>query len=423
MSNLKIVSKEEIIGAPPSWLTRSGSHIILILIIFALGMSKLVKYPEVISSSITISATNKPISILANSSGYIANISVEEGQLVNQGEILCEVENEINYESINDLKNYLDKYEKWKTSLHFNQFETIELKHLGNIQNAFDEFNLNIKKYNIYLINNTEVLADNKIKDEIEYLKSIIEQKKILIKVNREKLDLTKKWHKKDSSLFSIKALSEKEYEKSKMNLITESNYLATTKIDLISLESTLKTKLNERQSVAFTILHNNLDYQMKIQGNLNILKSLISSWEYNYILRASIYGKLTYQKLWEKNQFINKGDEFATLIPLDNKVFGYSYISELGYGKISLKDKVIIKLNDYPSLEYGSLIGIVSHISIIRKEEGYLLKVEFPEGMKTNYDKSINFFQDMTGTMEIVTEDISLFDRFFNRLRTILNY
>ena len=54
-------------------------------------------------------------------------------------------------------------------------------------------------------------------------------------------------------------------------------------------------------------------------------------------------------------------------------------------------------------------------------KSENTSVEVEFPDGLKTNYGKQLEFSQEMQGTAEIITEDVRLLERFFNPIKSLL--
>jgi HlyD family secretion protein len=50
-----------------------------------------------------------------------------------------------------------------------------------------------------------------------------------------------------------------------------------------------------------------------------------------------------------------------------------------------------------------------------------YVLEVDFPEDLMTNYGKTLSFSQEMQGTAEIVTDDLRLLDRFLQPIKALL--
>ena len=49
------------------------------------------------------------------------------------------------------------------------------------------------------------------------------------------------------------------------------------------------------------------------------------------------------------------------------------------------------------------------------------MLEVEFPEKLLTNYGKELTFSQEMTGSAEIITEDLRLLDKFLNPIKAVI--
>jgi len=49
------------------------------------------------------------------------------------------------------------------------------------------------------------------------------------------------------------------------------------------------------------------------------------------------------------------------------------------------------------------------------------MLEVDFPEKLLTNYGKELVFSQEMTGSAEIITEDLRLLDKFLNPIKAVI--
>ena len=75
----------------------------------------------------------------------------------------------------------------------------------------------------------------------------------------------------------------------------------------------------------------------------------------------------------------------------------------------------------NFPDREYGIVQGIVHNIAATPDKEGNLLiDVSLPNGLETSYDKKIVFQQEMTGTADIVTEDLRLIERLLYQFRDV---
>ncbi len=85
---------------------------------------------------------------------------------------------------------------------------------------------------------------------------------------------------------------------------------------------------------------------------------------------------------------------------------------------------KVLIKLDNFPYQQFGMLIGAVENISISPDTQGnYVVYISVRDGLKTSYNQKIEFRQEMLGTAEIITEDLSLAERLFYKVKNIFTY
>jgi len=92
------------------------------------------------------------------------------------------------------------------------------------------------------------------------------------------------------------------------------------------------------------------------------------------------------------------------------------------GVGKVEAGQTVNIKLNGYPYMEFGMLKGVVSNISRVPESDGYIAEVRLTNDLTTTYGKQISLIQQMDGTGEILTRDMSLLERFLQPLKALLD-
>ena len=84
------------------------------------------------------------------------------------------------------------------------------------------------------------------------------------------------------------------------------------------------------------------------------------------------------------------------------------------------------IRFSSYPDKEYGMVKGIVKNISFIpltdaQNIKSYMVDIELPNGLKTTYNKELPFLPEMEGQADIITEDISLLERFLMPIRKVI--
>jgi len=63
---------------------------------------------------------------------------------------------------------------------------------------------------------------------------------------------------------------------------------------------------------------------------------------------------------------------------------------------------------------------GIVRTKSLVPSGDSYIIEIELPDGLRTLYNKQLEFTQNMQGTAEIITEDMSLLQKIVDPFVTL---
>lgn len=100
--------------------------------------------------------------------------------------------------------------------------------------------------------------------------------------------------------------------------------------------------------------------------------------------------------------------------------------LSQQGAGKVKTGQKVNIKFDDYPYMEYGFVQVNLTSISLVPYGDVsngniYIMEVEMPDSLITRYGILIPYRPEMSGTAEIITEDLTVFDRLVNPIKSVL--
>lgn len=136
----------------------------------------------------------------------------------------------------------------------------------------------------------------------------------------------------------------------------------------------------------------------------------------------SPVNGVVTFNQFWNLYQFIKKGEKVLTVVPPGKtRIVGKVALTVDGAGKVKNGQAVHVKISGYPFLEFGMVKGVVSSKSLVPQDNKYMLEVEFPNGMVTTYGKKLDYQPEMTGTAEIVTEDVRLLERLINPIRYLI--
>ncbi|RUT78843.1 HlyD family secretion protein [Ancylomarina longa] len=424
-TNIELRSDEvkEILGRMPNWIIRSGTALFFIVIFALIIGSWFFRYPDIIHARLVLTTVNPPAELVSRASGKIQNLYVSDNQEVPQGFLLAVIENPAVNEDVLALKDKLIQFKGHLTGSKKIESNLLEQNlRLGEIQTYYNAF---LKSYVDYHRFFEMKYYDRKIasyRDQISkyhmYYDRQYQQKKIL----ESELSISKNQFLRDSSLFLRGVISQSEFQNARKKYLDQSytfhgarSSLASTQISISEVQQQIIDleikKENERK-----VLQNTM-----IQSYDN-LKAQIDIWEQKYLIRTPIAGKVSFNKFWSSNQNVKQGERVFMVLPLDStKLVARVELGVRGAGKVKVGQRVNIKLDNYPYLEYGMLEGTIQSISKVPEDQKYSLDVNFPNGLVTNYGIKLKFAQQIEGDAEIITEDMRLLERIFNPIKALL--
>lgn len=143
------------------------------------------------------------------------------------------------------------------------------------------------------------------------------------------------------------------------------------------------------------------------------------------FIVALLIFGSIFFKYPNVLTVPVHISDLVLTLVPQEmGGIRGTLYIPQQGAGKVKPGQQVNIKLDHYPYMEFGMVQAIITHVSSIPVDMGgsmmIMADVYFPKGLITNYNLSIESGAEMNGIADIISEEISLFVRLFNPIKSI---
>lgn len=412
---------QDILTKVPHWIISSGSSVLLMIILMILSISWFVRYPDVISSQVTLTTQNPPEKLFANSPGSFETILVTDQDSVEAGQPLAIIKNTALYPDIVMLKTVLDSIKVDRNDFQFPIYELPPLV-LGELNTSFASFENSYKEYlamqqfNPYqnkTLADKEALADARMQLEIQ-----VENQKInTARMAMKRVDTTRQKELFDEGLISPEDYDRQriDYFQSEQEHLNLRKFISQARLRISTLKQSIKNNYIEDDQNNIKTLRQTLQayYQLKKE---------LEDWERRYLLKSSIKGQVSLLKIWNKNQTVNTGDLIFTIIPANNEAYiGKMVAPPQNFGKIMKGQMVQIKLANYPPDQYGKLNGIVSSIPLIPDADGnYLIDVAIPKELKTTYDRTINFSHEMQGTADIITEDLRLIERFFYQLKNI---
>ncbi|MCZ8330170.1 MAG: HlyD family efflux transporter periplasmic adaptor subunit [Flavobacterium sp.] len=422
--DLKIYSEEvrDVLSEPPKAIFKWGNTLLLLFVGLLFFISWFIKYPDIIRAEVIITTEFPPEKLISKSGGKILKLLIKNQNIVKANTPIAVIENSADYKKVFLLKSITDTL-KYRDIFYF-PIEINNFSELGTIENAFSNFKNSYTIYRQYLDykphqieKKSQSFESNQQQDRL----SILSQQ---INIGSKELQLKKKELERFKILFDKGIISAQDWENRQFDYLQQERNQQNLKTQYSQSKSSLNDLNRNKQNTNVSELKDNVVlFQNTIQA-FNQLKKEIADWDRNYVLRSSIKGKVSYFQIWSENQTVSIGEEIFSIIPTSSP----NYIAKLkvpalNSGKIKYNQKVVIRLANYPDREFGILNGKLNTISLIPTREGILLlDAKLQNGLKTSYNKQILFKQEMTGTAEIITEDLRLIERFLYRFRDIFS-
>jgi len=420
---------QDIIDRMPTSFGLWVSAIVVFIFSLLLLFGWLVRYPDVVSGQIVVNVNNAPLKLIANSSGKLKLYGLKSMDDVKEGQVIAYLENPTKLENVILIKELLKKYNP--------NADTI-IRIFKRLPANFSMGDLNLKYYAFVnsLQDYINYKEDKLLEKQDLNLQTIQSEQKDAIDAAKNRVDISinnvkyvYKFYKRDSTLFARKVISESEFDKTVMNYIAAKDSYQSALNNMITSRQSEHQTGGKREELSIQKPEKNKELHMAVISAYNDLIDNIKSWEQKYVFRSPFNGKVQFLKFYTENQFVQTGEQVFTIIAKENEVFGQLILPENGSGKIKEGQEVIVKLDNFPYLEYGSITGKVNSISLtttITKTEKsdidtYMILVDFPNQLKTNYGKQLDFKSEAKGTADVITNDRRLIERFFDNLKYVL--
>lgn len=408
---------QEIMGTIPSGIVRWG--IIVVTVMFAIiviGCS-LVKYPQKISASISLTSTNPPARLEAKYSGIIDTIAVTNGEYVKQGDLIALLKTPASFEDVMSVKAFAEIAIRNCSSseLADNRLFETPLK-LGILQGKWDELRSLAKEYQLYhhlnQIGKTRHYLSRQLSANNEHYETLLIQRNLIEQDMEQQLIAMRR-----DSILGQNARAEYEAKQQIYTYKLNSLALADASLTAVKLATLfLEQKLNE---MGFQQWAEEDEFDQRWSRTISGLLAQIAAWTETFAIISPFDGVVSLQNFCDIRQQVTVGDILASVAPFNEEgVKGRMMVSSNDFGKICQGQTVNVRLNSFPYIEYGIIKGIISKIyrAPEKSQDGtvaYKVEVSFPDGLVSTYRKSIPFIQDMDGKAEIVTRDQRLIEYF----------
>ncbi len=418
---------EHIIGNPPGFLLKSGITMVAIIIVLVLFLTGLISYPDSYIAQGQMTSEKPPIDHVAHRTGVIDSIFVEDGSTIGKTGIMLSYRSEVKIADFITLKTLVDSVRKLNNPQDFTLVEIPQNLHLGELLPDYVQLFTAIQRLQNHLLQNLTELKINEQQEKIyaaKYAINYLDKEKSYIKKTHL---LEKAQHQRDSILLDRGVISISDYEKSLDNfLISEKEYTIfdirkETHEQTISQSSLLISMLKEEYLMDVQELY------LNVHQAIGSLGARIHEFtERNFII-AEVEGEVSIPPEVKQGNALQAGQLIGTIIQeKDDKKYAEIVLPIGSISKIEIGSRAIVRLLDYPSKEFGTIISEVEKISPLptRDNEGklyYNLRVMLGDTLLTTYGLKIPYKPNAPVEVEVISEERSILTRIFNEITEIL--
>ncbi len=416
---------QEILGVIPPWVIRWGSWVLAMVLTGIITGSVWFKYPDRLACNLVLTSNNPPVILNARQSGRIELLATGDSHLVKKGQLLAVVESSAKFSDMLELDSLMEQNQNLSNGDDFSESlaSLSENYNLGEWQPSLAAFCKALKDLNDFkMYRSDQSRVNSLIKQQKDYALLWDRQNKQRL-IKSEQMKIQERQYQRLISLRDSNSISMMEFESgsseylnAKFNLETSGSLLTQTQIEIDKLDHQII--VIEKDFLELRDQKSNL-----LREAYDQLAGMLANWKLNYTFIAPIDGIVVFTRIWSQNQSVAPGERVMTIISGEpGPVIGKVLLPLKGSGKVRTGQKVILRIDKFPYMEYGSLEGRVVSVSMVSDQEFYSVEIGLPEGLRTTYNKELTFNQGMTGQAEIITAELSLLLRIVNPLRSILN-
>ncbi|MDX2136367.1 MAG: HlyD family efflux transporter periplasmic adaptor subunit [Saprospiraceae bacterium] len=406
---------QEILGTPPSWLVRWGSLVIFFCLAVMLAVSALVRYPDVVSGRIEITTAVPPVDVVAQADGYLERVFVKDQAEVTAQAVVGLLESTAHYEDVRTLESLLSVWSRTDPDSLAAVNPPANLM-LGDLQaeyaallRQFEQLRLGVRSQQTNVSRNESANASR-----IDRLRQSINNERRSAERLEDQLKTARELYLNQKKLYNEGIVSRMELEKERTKVTLLERELEQTEGAIFQKENEIITLQKSTGDVRSSALEEQAGSRSTLNSSINALRGSIARWKKSYLLTAPVGGQVSLNSsFFGQRQFVKTGDVVLTIVPPGtDTLFGRMALPIGGSGRVQPKQRVIIKLDNYPYSEFGTVEGTVFAKSLVPRDNAYRIQVLLEHGLHTSYNRDLPFQQQLQGQAEIVTEEKSFLRR-----------
>jgi HlyD family secretion protein len=411
---------QELITYQPHWIVRKGNVFFLLVLLAVLLVTWLIRYPDIIRSSARLVATNPPKQVIARAQGKLARLLVKDNDQAMPGQHLAYIESTADYQQVMTLSRWLHKTTRVVNEQELSvaiREELPFLSNLGELQAGYQQFQDQLFATRQTIESGYFVKKQKALQQDLQYLANLRSHTQQQQKMQKEDRSLQEQEYDAYVKLAQDKVIAPLELNQYKSRLLGKDQSLELVESQITNNSISGHAKYKELLELQKQVT----DQQQQFRSSLLQLKSETEKWIQQYVLVAPDSGHVLFASSLAENQLVATGDALFYIQPGTSAYYLELVAGQRGFGKIKKGQKVIVKVDGFPSEQFGSLTASINYVSLIpNRTDSFILKATLPNGLQTNYGKTIFFNNGLSAQADIVTDERRLIEMFFDQLKKL---
>lgn len=410
----------DILNESPRWVVRMGATVILFILLLFLAGSWYIRYPEVLKGDVMVTTSAPTLKVVAEREGRIMRILSQNGAMVHKGDVLAEMENRTKLENTPALQRLLSQTQSFLQ-------DPRQAVSLPDVSLTWGDLQTDVQVLRQNYLDYKQLQNDGFYKAQIQRLRvqkasiyklqSVQQRKKAL---NQSEFSNASDGYVTDKKLFTEGIYSKSEFQKKENEYLKKKGEQEDLEETMIRNELKINEIEQEIQDLEFAFSEKQRICLDKIGEAAQNIANGLHEWQQRFLVTAPSDGKLNFLQNLNDNQYVKSGETLFAVIPEQQEFIAMVEIPVRGLGKASIGQKVVLKLDDYPYQEFGTVEGLVTAMAPSVDLKTYRMQVSLPNGLRSSFHQQFICKSAMAGTAEIITADLRLVERAFYGIRKL---
>lgn len=236
----------------PSGLTRWGSAVISSILLIAILLTWLIRYPTVVRTDFKLTTQLAPKPVVARIDGRLEKLLVTNNQLVSPGQLLGFLESAARHEEVLQLETELKKVHRLFDKGDFNSFDTLKLtplESLGDVQASYQNFRQQFAQLYSLLGKGYYNVKIELLKRDIAELEEMNQHQKSQYQLYKRDASLAESEFAMNQKLFADKVIAKLDLDKEESKMLAKKLPLRNIETSILNNKAQIRSqaKSNDR--------------------------------------------------------------------------------------------------------------------------------------------------------------------------------